>query len=60
MMKRIWKEVSEVMAMLMALRIVEGKYFYHRVPKLLKKKVDDCLLSLGYKVVDGKLVEVEA
>lgn len=60
MWKRIWEEVSDVMAMLMAVRIVEGKYDYNRVPKLLKKKVDDCLLSLGYQVADGKLLEVEA
>lgn len=53
------KEVSKVMAMLLALNIVEGKYDYKRVPKLLKDKVDEQLLVMGYKMVDGELVPVE-
>ena len=47
------------MAMLLALNIVEGKYDYNRVPKLLKAQVDEQLLLMGYKVVDGELVPVE-
>lgn len=47
------------MAMLMALNIVKGKYDYKRVPKLLKDQVDEQLLVMGYKMVDGELVPVE-
>lgn len=47
------------MAMLMAVRIVEGKYDYKRVPRLLKPKVDGCLESLGFKIVEGKPVAIE-
>lgn len=47
------------MAMLMALNIVEGRYTYNRVPKLLKNQVDEQLLVMGYKMVDGELVPVE-
>ncbi|MGX7104134.1 CD1375 family protein [Globicatella sanguinis] len=47
------------MAMLMALNIVEGRYTYNRVPKLLKDQVDEQLLVMGYKMVDGNLVPVE-
>ncbi|MGX7075339.1 CD1375 family protein [Globicatella sanguinis] len=47
------------MAMLMALNIVEGRYTYERVPVLLKDKVDEQLLVMGYKMVDGELVSVE-
>ena len=47
------------MAMLMALNIVEGRYTYERVPKLLKNQVDEQLLVMGYKMVDGELVPVE-
>ena len=47
------------MAMLMALNIVEGRYTYERVPVLLKYKVDEQLLVMGYKMVDGELVPVE-
>lgn len=47
------------MAMLMALNIVEGRYAYNRVPKLLKNQVDEQLLVMGYKMVDGELVPVE-
>ena len=46
------------MAMLMALNIVEGRYTYNRVPKLLKNQVDEQLLVMGYKMVDGELVPV--
>lgn len=53
------KEVSRLMAMLMALNIVEGRYTYNRVPKLLKNQVDEQLLVMGYKMVDGNLVPVE-
>ena len=53
------REVSKLMAMLMALNIVEGRYTYNRVPKLLKDKVDEQLLVMGYKMVDGELVSVE-
>lgn len=53
------KEVSKLMAMLMALNIVEGRYTYNRVPKLLKDQVDEQLLVMGYKMVDGNLVPVE-
>lgn len=59
-LRRIWKEVSEVMAMLMATRIVEGKYTYDRVPRLLKEQVLDCLKSLGFTIQDGHLVAIEA
>lgn len=48
-----------MMAMLMALNIVRGRYDYNRVPVLLKDKVDEQLLVLGYKMVDGNLVPVE-
>ncbi|WPC08019.1 hypothetical protein [Globicatella sp. PHS-GS-PNBC-21-1553] len=47
------------MAMLMALNIVEGRYTYERVPFLLKDQVDEQLLVMGYKMVDGELVPVE-
>ena len=47
------------MAMLMALNIVEGRYDYKRVPKLLKDQVDEQLLVMGYTMVDGELVPVE-
>ncbi len=53
------REVSKLMAMLMALNIVEGRYTYNRVPKLLKDQVDEQLLVMGYKMVDGNLVPVE-
>ena len=53
------REVSKLMAMLMALNIVEGRYTYNRVPKLLKNQVDEQLLVMGYKMVDGELVPVE-
>ncbi|MGX7100463.1 CD1375 family protein [Globicatella sanguinis] len=46
------------MAMLMALNIVKGRYDYKRVPVLLKKQVDEQLLVMGYKTVDGELVPV--
>lgn len=49
-----------MLAMLMATRIVEAKYDYARVPKLLKPQVDSCLESLGFRVVDGQLVAIEA
>lgn len=53
------KEVSKLMAMLMALNIVRGRYDYNRVPVLLKPQVDEQLLVMGYKMVDGNLVPVE-
>lgn len=46
------------MAMLMALNIVRGRYDYNRVPVLLKNQVDEQLLVMGYKMVDGALVPV--
>ena len=46
------------MAMLMALNIVKGRYDYKRVPVLLKPQVDEQLLVMGYKMVDGELVPV--
>ncbi len=48
------------MAMLMATRIVQGKYTYDRVPRLLKEKVLDCLETLGFTIQDGVLVAIEA
>ena len=48
-----------MMAMLMALNIVRGHYTYNRVPALLKDRVDQQLLVLGYKMVDGELVPAE-
>lgn len=59
-LRRMWKEVSDVMAMLMATRIVQGKYTYDRVPALLKEQVLDCLESLGFTIQDGELVAIEA
>lgn len=56
----IRKEVREVMAMLMATRIVQGKYTYDRVPRLLKEQVLDCLETLGFTITDGELVAIEA
>ena len=53
------KEVSKMMAMLMALNIVRGRYDYNRVPVLLKDQVDEQLLVMGYKMVDGELVPAE-
>lgn len=48
------------MAMLMALNIVEGRYTYNRVPKLLKKQVEEQLLVMGYTIDEnGELVPVE-
>lgn len=49
-----------MIAMLMAVRIVDGKYEFKRVPKLLKAQVEACLADLGFKVVNGELVEIEA
>lgn len=48
------------MAMLMAVRIVENKYDYRRVPRLLVPQVDECLESLGFKIVNGKPVPLDA
>lgn len=49
------------MAMLMATRIVQGKYSYDRVPRLLKEQVLDCLESLGFTVDEqGQLLAIEA
>lgn len=48
-----------MMAMLMALNIVRGRYDYNRVPFLLKDQVDEQLLVMGYKMVDGELVPAE-
>ncbi|WP_446457783.1 CD1375 family protein, partial [Tuanshanicoccus yangjingiae] len=45
------KGVSEMIAMLMAVRIVDGTYTFKRVPKLLKAQVESCLADLGFKVV---------
>ncbi|MBR7927163.1 hypothetical protein KBI51_03100 [Aerococcaceae bacterium zg-ZUI334] len=49
-----------MIAMLMAVRIVDGTYTFKRVPKLLKAQVESCLADLGFKVVDNKLVEIVA
>lgn len=49
-----------MMAMLMAIRIVEGKYNYARVPIQLKAQVKDCLETMGYTVDEqGYLVALE-
>lgn len=60
LLKLIRKEVREVMAMLLALRIVDGKYSYNRVPKALKEDVLSCLETMG-KTVDeqGNLTDLE-
>ena len=53
------KEVNKLIAMLMALNIVRGRYNYNRVPILIKDQVDEQLLVMGYKMVDGELVPAE-
>lgn len=48
------------MAMLMALRIIDGKYTYNRVPNALKADVKSCLNTMGYDVdTEGNLVTLE-
>lgn len=55
-----WKEVNEMMVMLIALNIVAGRYTFKRVPKRQKDAVKAQLELLGYTVDDkGELVELK-
>lgn len=41
------KGVRQLMAMLLAVNIVDGKFTYKRVPKFLKDQVKEQLIILG-------------
>lgn len=43
----IRKGVRQLMAMLLAVNIVDGKFTYKRVPKFLKEQVKEQLILLG-------------
>lgn len=46
-LKQIRKEVLQLMAMLYAINIVEGRTTYKRCPKFLKPKVKEQLILMG-------------
>lgn len=56
----IRKEVSHLLAMVMATLIIDDNYSFDSVPKRLKERVLDCLKSLGFTIQDGELVAIEA
>lgn len=56
-----WKEVNELMAMIIALNIIELNYDYNNIKNArLIKQVDAQLKLLGFKIVDGQPVALDA
>ena len=52
--KTIWGGDRQMMAMLMAMNIVTGHYFWERVPRLLKPQVREQLELMGVPELAGE------
>lgn len=57
MIKNKWKEVMIMMAMLMAINIVAGRYTLKRVPKYFYDDVVEHLKVMGYKFEEEEEVD---
>src|SRR5574344_640796 len=56
-LKQTIKEVSHLMAMLIAINVIKGTYSYSRTPAMLKKQVDEQLATLGFVVNEDRSEE---